>query len=139
MPAPEGDPKPLPLVDRVKGRTFWDWLYHRDIIAKRHPVFAGVQTGGLLDWDEYGEVVGHDLFDCTDVPDEVVAAAFTVGYCCPGGYDTGVMVGSYRHGRGQVILSSLDILGQVGKHPAADRLLLNLAGMRMRQPQPTRQ
>jgi hypothetical protein len=127
VPGADGKPKPLPLGDGVKARTFHDWLYHKDIIARQHPVFDGLRAGGLLDWDEYGLVVGHDLFDCADAPDEVIAAGFAVGYCCPGGYDSGVVMGSYRSGRGRVVLSALDILGQLGRHPAADRLLLNLA------------
>ncbi len=36
------------------------------------------------------------------------------------------MVGSYRLGAGSFVLNSVNVVGQIDKHPAADRLLLNL-------------
>ena len=117
----------LPLGEDVTARGFHDWLYHKDILAKPHPAFEGLPTG-LLDWDTYGHVPGHDIFDCKQTPDDVAAAAFALGYCCPGGYDSGIVVAALSRGRGRVILNSTDLLGWVGRHPVADRLLLNLIG-----------
>ena len=55
-----------------------------------------------------------------------MVAAFATGYCTPGGYASGIMLGEYRLGAGRFILNTLNILSQVGTHPVADRLLLNL-------------
>ena len=120
-------PAALPLGDAVTAREFHDWLYHKDVLARPHPFFSGLQTG-LLDWDYYGHVVGHDVFDCRETPDETIAAAFALGYCCKGGYDAGVVVACLNHGKGRVILNSLQVLPWLGRHPAADRLALNLIG-----------
>ena len=126
---PGGGPsqKHLPLGEDVTAREFHDWLYHKDILAKPHRVFEGLPTG-LLGWDDYGQVCGHAIFDCRRAPDDAAAAAFALGYCCPGGYDSGVVVAALTRGKGRVILNSTDLLDWVGRHPAADRLLLNLIG-----------
>jgi hypothetical protein len=116
----------LPLAKKGICKGFNDWLYHKDCVARRHPVFAGLQTGGILDWDFYDQVISHNLFEGQETPGEVIVAAFAAGYSCPGGYESGVMLGSYRFGAGHLILNTLNILDQLDRHPAADRLLLNL-------------
>jgi hypothetical protein len=115
----------LPLGERVRARTFGDWLYHKEIVARRHAVFAGLPTG-LLEWSYYGQVWTHEVFDCAETPDEVVAAAFAVGYSCPGGYDSGIITAIYRHGAGRIIVNSMRVLEELDRHPAADRMLVNL-------------
>jgi hypothetical protein len=111
----------------MTARRFHDWLYHKDVVARRHPIFEGLPAGGILDWHMYGQVVGGDVFDCHQTPDEVIAASFAVGYSCPGGYDSAVVAGARRMGRGRLVFSALRALDHVGRHPAADRLLVNLA------------
>ncbi len=115
-----------PWGEELTARRFHDWLYHKEIVGRLHAVFDGLPAGGILDWQVYGAVAGGDLFDCAPTPDEVLAAAFAVGYSCPGGYDSAVVVGTRRIGRGWLLFSALRILKFVGQHPAADRLLLNL-------------
>ncbi|NQT20302.1 MAG: hypothetical protein HQ592_11400 [Planctomycetes bacterium] len=117
----------LPLARKGECLQFHDWLYHKECVAKRHPIFDGLQTGGVLDWDYYDQVIGHGLFVGQDTPDEVVCAAFapcTTG--AEGGYLAGTMIAAHRLGAGVFILNTLNIVEQVDKHPAADRLLLNL-------------
>jgi len=55
-----------------------------------------------------------------------MVASFAIGHSCPGGYDCGIMLGSYSFGAGCFIINSLRILEYIGQHPAADRLLINL-------------
>ena len=81
---------------------------------------------GILDWEYYGPVITHGLFDGQRTPDDVICAAFALGYPCPGGYTSGVMMGAYRFVEGIFLINTLGILENVGRHPAADRLLLNL-------------
>lgn len=38
-----------------------------------------------------------------------MAAAFVVGYNMSGGYDSGVMMGPYRFGKGRLILNTLNL------------------------------
>jgi hypothetical protein len=115
----------LPLASKGRCYAFNDWLYHKECVAKLHPIFEGLQAKGIMDWDYYGEVIPHYLFDGQDTPEEVIAAAFAVSYPCPGGYASGVLLGAYRFGAGRFFVNSLRVLENVGLHPAADRLLLN--------------
>jgi hypothetical protein len=52
--------------------------------------------------------------------------AFAVGYSTPGGYASGVVAGAWRVGGGRLFLSAFRILEQLDRHPAADRMLLDL-------------
>jgi len=124
----EGDDRArwLPLRGKLTCVSFWDWLYHREHVARPHPVMAGLQAPGILDWEYYGELIPHEMFQGAAQPVEPIIAAFTAGYCKPTGYDAGIALGAYRLGKGRLVLNALHILEQVGRHPAADRLLLNL-------------
>jgi hypothetical protein len=115
-----------PWHDLLQARQFHDWLYHRECVGKRHPVFAGLQSGGILDWEYWGEVTGHAWFTVPAAPSEVMAAGFAVGYSCPGGYASGLLIGRQGVGRGTLLFNALALLEHLGQHPAADRLLLNL-------------
>ncbi len=119
-------PEELPWGDALKARGFHDWLYHRECVGKRHSLFAGLQSGGILNWNYWGEVVGHSCFSPLPAPCEVMAAGFAVGYSCRGGYDSGILIGRQAWGRGGILFNALSVLDHVGRHPAADRLLLNL-------------
>ena len=116
----------LPLEPRGECLPFYDWLYHKECIGKAHPVFDGLPAGGLLPWEVYDQVIPHNVFVGLPDAEEIVAAAFATGYPRPGGYLGGVLLGSYRYGAGRLILNTLRILEHVGRHPAADRLLLNM-------------
>ena len=117
----------LPLKNKGRCYAFHDWLYHKECVARRHPVFAGLQAPGIMDIDYYGPVIPHELFDGIDTPDDTIAAAFATGHNdVPGSYAAGVLIGAWRSGKGRFILSTPNILDNLNAHPAADRLLLNL-------------
>ncbi len=116
----------LPLKNKGRVYEFNDWLYHKECVAKPHPVFAGLKGSGLLDWDYYGPVLPHRLLDGQDTPAEVIAAAFAAGYSTPGGYASGVLLGSYRFRAGTFFVNTFPLLENIDTHPAADQLLLNL-------------
>jgi hypothetical protein len=116
----------LPLARKGRVYEFHDMLYHKECVAKPHPIFFGMQGKGILDWDYYGATLPTYLFDGQDTPGEVIAAAFAAGYTTPGGYASGVLLGSYKFGAGKFFVNSFAILDNVDAHPAADRLLLNL-------------
>jgi hypothetical protein len=116
----------LPLARKGRCYRFSDWLYHKECVAKAHPVFEGLQCRGILDWYYYGPVIPHYLFDGQETPSDVIAAAFAAGYSTPGGYASGILLGAYRFGEGQFIVNTFPVLEQLDRHPAADRILLNL-------------
>jgi hypothetical protein len=80
-----------------------------------------------MDWDYYGPVIPHDVYEGLDAPDDMIAASFAVGHHrYPGGYAWGLLAGGYNVGAGRLILSTLPLLENLAAHPAADRLLVNL-------------
>lgn len=115
------------LLLEQKGRFhhFHDWLYHKECVARNHAVFTGLPAG-LMDWHHYGPVITRGVFDGQPTPDDTMAAAFALGYPCPGGHMSALMMGAYRFGAGRFVVNTLGILPNVDAHPAADRLLLNL-------------
>lgn len=116
----------LPLKSKGQCRTFGDWLYHKACVANRHPVFDGLQGPGYMDWDYYGPVIPHDIFEGQDTPDETIAAAFATGNSSyPTGYGCSLLIALYKSGDGWFILNTPTILENLDIHPAADRLLLN--------------
>jgi hypothetical protein len=116
----------LPLANKGRIHNFNDWLYHKECVAKPHPVFEGLQGKGMLDWYYYGPMWPHYVFEGQDTPAEVIAASFAAGYSTAGGYASGVLLGSYKFGAGQFIVNSFPIIEHLDQHPVADRLLLNL-------------
>lgn len=123
----EDSTRRLPLEPKGRCYEFHDWLYHREIVTKRHPVFEGLDRPGVMDMDYYGPVFGHYVFDGQRTPDETIAASFATGhYAYPDAYGSSPTVARYAVGSGQIILNALRILENVGTHPAADRLLTNL-------------
>ena len=118
----------LPLARKGRCYRFNDWLYHKECVAKAHPIFEGLQGRGILDWYYYGAVTPHYLFDGQEVPDEVVAAAFAMGYSTPGGYASGLLMSVHRFGEGRFMLNTFPLLENLDVEPAADRLLLNMIG-----------
>lgn len=115
----------LPLAKKGRVYEFTDWLYHKECVAKSHPIFDGLQGNGILDWDYYGPMIPHYLFEGQETPDEVIAAAFATGYW-PGNYHGGILMGSYRFFEGRFLVNTFPVLDQIDRHPAADRMLLNL-------------
>jgi beta-galactosidase len=119
----------LPLGKKGRCYEFVDHLYHKECVAKAHPIFEGLQAKSILDWYYYGQVIPHSLFDGQETPDEVIAAAFAVGYGVPDiapSYASGILLGAYKFGEGRFIINTFPILDQLDQNPAADRLLLNL-------------
>ena len=117
---------PPALSNRLKFSPFHDYLYHKECVAKVHAVFDGLPAAGIMDWDFYGPVIPKALIIDQAVPEDVAAAAFAMGYTTPSGYTSGLIVSTYAHGQGQLVLSTLQLLNNINTHPAADQLLLNL-------------
>ena len=102
-----------------------DWLYRKEYLLKRHPYFRGLKTG-LVDIDDFGELLNGARFSGGRVPDETAAACFGTGLPCETGYDGGFNIGVYRFGKGAFVLNSFSILENVGVLPGADLLLVNM-------------
>ncbi len=114
----------VPLVGKG-GFAAGSDLYIRDEWAKRHPLFAGLPAGGLLDYTFYREIIPDRAFCNQDPPTEIAAAGIRAAIH-PSGYASGCLAAVYRTGAGMYILNTLRIRETLGSHPAAERLLRNM-------------
>jgi hypothetical protein len=112
----------LPLANDGSLFPIAGWLYLKDEWAKRHPIFDGLPSGGLMDYTFYREIIPDLVFATQDPPAEVVAGAIKASQ----DYSAGLMLAVYKLDAGRVVLNTLLIRENLGAHPAADRLLLNL-------------
>ena len=130
-PEAVGGTRWLPLKKKGRWIRLYDWLYHKEAVAKNHPVFDGLPAPGIMDWDFYDEVAGRQMLLEGDTPDTTIVAGFATGLSQLGGWtnakycNSGVLVGEYRFGKGCFMLNGLPLLSNLDRHPAADRLMLN--------------
>ncbi len=112
----------LPLANKGALDAIHGWLYLKDEWSKRHPIFDGLPSGGLMDYAYYRELIPDALWMGQDPPAEAVAGAIKASQ----DYASGLMVAVYDFGAGRFVLNTLLIRDQLGRHPAAGRLLVNL-------------
>jgi hypothetical protein len=112
----------LPLKTKGSVSGIARWLYHSDEWAKRHPIFEGLQAGGLMDYSYYRELIPDVVFAGIEPAADPVAGGINASW----GYQSGLMVAVYRFGAGEFILNSLLIRDNLGKVPQAERLLRNM-------------
>ena len=98
------------------------WLYLMDTWGKKHPIFDGLPTGGLLDYVYYREIIRDTAFTFDEPPAEAVVGGIEAAV----NYGSGLLLSVHDHGKGRLILTTLLIREHLGTHPAAERLLRNI-------------
>ena len=99
-------------------------LYIRDEWTKRHPIFADLPCGGLMDYTFYRGIIGPAAFSGQDLPTEVAAGAIRAVH--GNEYASGCLTAVYRTGAGMYVLNTLRVRETLGVHPVAERLLRNM-------------
>lgn len=112
----------LPLANKGSIHAINSWLYLKDEWAKRHPIFDGLPSGGLMDPVFYREIIPDLVMSGQDPPAEAIAGAVKASQ----GYESGLMLSAYDLGAGRFVLNTLLIRENLGTHPAAERLLRNM-------------
>jgi len=112
----------VPLKNKGSLARMPRWLYHADDWAKRHPFFEGLPCGGHMDYAFYRELIPDAVWSGQDPPAEAVAGAVNAAQ----GYASGLLVAVHTLGAGRFILNTLRIRENLGRHPAAERLLRNM-------------
>ncbi|MCY2992354.1 MAG: hypothetical protein NTY19_31390 [Planctomycetota bacterium] len=129
---------PLPHKGRLAPINWVGGYYRADMWAKRHPIFDGLPSGGILDPTFYRELLPQDAFlhchtigrgfteeEATaelDQPTEAVCGANRLS----ANYASGLHVAVYRLGAGRFILNNLLVRENLGRVPPAERLLRNM-------------
>ncbi len=112
----------LPLKAKGSVTGIARWLYHSDEWAKRHPIFDGLQAGGLMDYGYYRELIPDVVFAGIEPATDPIAGGINAAW----GYQSGLMLGVYQLGAGEFIINSLLIRENLGQVPQAERLLRNV-------------
>jgi hypothetical protein len=119
----------LPFSEKGSISRSSTWAPGSDSFVKDHSIFDGLPRRGLLDLVFYRDLLPEQSFDGQELPKEIVAGVFGVGYYPTkdrSGYYSGIHIGVYDCGAGRFIINSLLLLENLGKHPASDRLVLNM-------------
>jgi len=112
----------LPLERRGGLAAMASWVYLKDEWAKQHPIFEGLQAGGLLDLAYYRELIPDHVWVGQDPPAEAVAGGINTSQA----YSSGLLIAVHHVGEGRLILNTMRIRENLGSHPAAERLVRNL-------------
>lgn len=115
-------PKNIPGKLENSAPLYWG----RDDVVKPHPIFAGLPARQLMDLNFYGSVIARTSITDFQEDAENLVPAFAVGRPGGPGYWAGSNLLAVKHGKGKLIFSTLRLTENLGKHPAADRILLNL-------------
>ncbi len=116
----------LPVAQKGKLEDSAGYFWGRDDIVRPHPIFAGLPSRCVMDLTFYRDVVPYKSFTGMDQHGEVVVPCFALGHPGTQGYWSAANMVSYPFGEGKVIVSTLRLLENIGSHPAADRIILNL-------------
>ncbi len=121
--AEENDPtRYLPFEGKGVIERQYGWLYHKDDWAKRDAAFAGLQSGEVVDYLFYRELIPSVTFkDQKPEPDEALAGAFDTQT----GYKSGLTMARWRLGKGEIVVSTWTVQ-EAAPSPIAERMLRNL-------------
>ena len=132
----------LPLIHKgvVESMDHVAAYYRADRWTKNHPIFGGMPSGGMIDYQFFRNIVsqyaisqeyvvaaksGYSYDESSialDYPKEAVCGAIRLSH----NYCSGIHVGVWDFGVGRFIVNTLSIEDNLGKDPAADRLFCNM-------------
>jgi hypothetical protein len=119
------DPSKRPALCTVENSWF-----RMDQWAKIHPIFEGLPAGGLMDQIFYQDILSDQILDMESASECVSGAVLASVANWPdnpyASAGAGLMVSVHQHGAGRFILNTLKIRENLGKVPAAERLLRNM-------------
>jgi hypothetical protein len=106
----------LPLATKGSpASTDFGGYYRGDTFAPRHPVFAGLTSGGILDYTLYRNVItqGGNGINGLPVPDDLIVAGIRAQFS----YASVMQTAAYRFGAGRFIFNTLRITENLGTDP----------------------
>ena len=118
----------LPLKNKGTLPMLMSWLYHKDEWAKRHPVFDGLPSGGMMNYAFYREIIPDAAFVGQDPPLQAIAGANNVSF----DYASGLTVAEYQLGAGRLPAQHAAVAREprprpAGRTPAAQHAPLRRA------------
>ena len=122
-------PHRLPIEQKGEIRFTDNWAWRIHTVLKNHRYAKDLPIGLLSDL-VYNQTTPCFMYEKIATPDEVVAVSLAAPYGGKHCYEyntrfSGVAIGVYNYGKGKLVLNTIRILDELGKNPAADKLLLN--------------
>jgi hypothetical protein len=113
----------LPCQGKIEG--LWSGVYHKEEWNRRHLAFAGLPAGGLMNYDDYRDLIPNVAWMRDgEPPSEPIAGAI---HAAPGaGYASGLLLFADAYGEGKYTVNLLRVRETLGFNPHAERLLRNL-------------
>lgn len=123
-------PERLPVARKGVLRFTDNWAYRTHTILKKH-AYADNLPVGLLNDSYWGLTEPIFVLEDADDPDEAVAITLAAPYMDKNGDEThgslaGIAMGTYRYGRGKIVVNCFRIFEELDSNPAAGRLLMNM-------------
>lgn len=113
------------VVSDIELTNHRDWLYHKEYVLADEVVFDELGCK-ILDLNRFKDTFPHYAFKTDVTPDYILCPCFLTGfYGAKLGYELDYGMVGFNYGSGKIILSSFDILNNLG-YPTADKLLCNL-------------
>ena len=117
----------LPLAKRGKlEEDSAGYFWGRDDIVMPHPTFEALPSRCVMDLHFYRDIIPYRSFLELDETAEVIVPCFALGRPGGQGYWSAANLVIYRFGAGKIIISTLRLLENLGRHPAADQIVINL-------------
>jgi hypothetical protein len=130
----------LPLAGKKFAEADWIGSFFRaERWSKRHPIFQGLPSGGMMDYSYYGSLLNNVIIPSNEeigVPaasdsgltlKEVISGATrTSSSSANREFISGLQVALYGLNEGRFMLNTLSIMPNLDQHPAAERLLRNM-------------
>ncbi len=116
----------LPAAQKGKLDDSAGYFWGRDDIVKSHAIFEKLPSRCVMDLTYYRDIIPYMSFVEMDEKAEVVVPCFSLGRPGGQGYSSGANMLIYRFGEGKVVVSTLRLLENLGRHPAADQIILNM-------------
>ncbi len=116
----------LPAAQKGKLDDSAGYFWGRDDIVKPHPIFEKLPSRSVMDLSFYRDIIPYQSFVEMNETAEVIVPCFSLGRPGGQGYWSGANMLIYRFGEGRVVVSTLGLLENLGRHPAADQIILNL-------------
>ncbi len=114
---------PFPLAERPSLAWASSWYFRADHWAKVHPIFAGLPSGGVMDYQFYRDVIdGNTIANLPSVDEAVCGTLYTSG----AGFSADPIITIHRLCAGSFLLNTLRIREHLGSVPPAEHLLRNM-------------
>jgi len=101
------------------------WYFRCDHWAKKHALFDGLPSGGIMDYNFYRNILGGEVISNLRGPFEAVAGPLQLSGPDSAKFEADATLTIHPCHKGRFILNTLRVRQNIGKDPAADRLLKN--------------